>query len=136
MLSDVDKSKMSATINVHPLTRGDIKMFKKMLFFLAILATSVCVPTEAGAPNYYPALLCVSCGFGNKIQNCVKCDKWTGSNYYNARICTNCGFGSKRQNCVKCGKWVGSARYEARLCTTCGFGHKDEYCVKCGKWTR
>ncbi|MBP5622561.1 MAG: hypothetical protein J6X44_11165 [Thermoguttaceae bacterium] len=110
-------------------------MFKKLILIIAVLALFACVPIEAAAPNYYPARLCNSCGFGSKRQNCVKCDKWTGTTHYNARLCNSCGFGTKNQNCVKCGKWIGSSNYyEAWLCNSCGFGHKDENCVKCGKW--
>ena len=53
------------------------------------------------------AMLCSSCGFGSKKDNCVLCGKWIGGSGVPACICGNCGFGSKKDNCVKCGKWRG-----------------------------
>jgi len=51
-----------------------------------------------------PAMICSNCAFGNKKDNCAKCDKWMGSQKKDAYICNNCGFGSKKTNCIKCGK--------------------------------
>ncbi|HWY38052.1 MAG TPA: hypothetical protein VNY73_05805 [Bacteroidia bacterium] len=80
------------------------------------------------------AQLCGNCGFGNKKDNCVKCDKWVASSGVKAQLCNDCGFGNKKDNCVKCGKWVASSTVPAQLCGSCGFGNKKDNCVKCGKW--
>ena len=80
------------------------------------------------------ARLCSDCGFGSRVDNCVKCGKWVGSANIQARLCGDCGFGSKAENCAKCGKWCGSTTVYAKLCGDCGFGSKAENCVKCGKW--
>ena len=53
------------------------------------------------------AMLCSSCGFGSKKDNCILCGRWIGGSGVPACICGNCGFGSKKDNCVKCGKWRG-----------------------------
>ena len=52
------------------------------------------------------AILCGGCSFGNKKDNCAKCDKWMGGNKTLAHVCNSCGFGNKKSNCVKCGKWA------------------------------
>ncbi len=50
------------------------------------------------------AVLCNSCGFGNKADDCVKCGKNNAK--IMAQLCNSCGFGSKDDKCVKCGKHV------------------------------
>ena len=80
------------------------------------------------------AQLCSDCGFGNKKDNCAKCDKWIASSKVKAQLCNDCGFGNKKDNCVKCGKWVASNGVQAMLCSDCGFGNKKDNCVKCNKW--
>ncbi|MDO4583037.1 MAG: hypothetical protein Q4D62_02935 [Planctomycetia bacterium] len=82
----------------------------------------------------YPAMLCNSCGFGNRGKDCVKCGKWTGGQGVPAMLCHSCGFGNKNKNCVSCGKWIGSNGVRALLCSSCGFGTKKDHCVSCGKW--
>ena len=56
--------------------------------------------------NKTQAILCGSCSFGNKKDNCAKCDKWMGGNKTLAHVCNSCGFGNKKSNCVKCDKWA------------------------------
>ena len=80
------------------------------------------------------AMLCSSCGFGSKKDNCVICGKWMGSTRIPAYLCSSCGFGSKKDNCVLCGKWIGGSGVPACICGSCGFGSKKDNCVKCGKW--
>ncbi|MEK6646708.1 MAG: hypothetical protein AABY84_08550 [Candidatus Firestonebacteria bacterium] len=75
------------------------------------------------------ALLCNSCGFGNKAEECVKCGQPFAS--ITAKLCDNCGFGNKANECVKCSQPFASTL--AKLCNTCGFG-KENYCVKCGQY--
>lgn len=82
----------------------------------------------------YPAMLCSTCGFGNRKNNCAQCGKWTGGSAIPAILCSSCGFGTKKNNCVGCGKWIGSGGVRAVLCTSCGFGSKKDNCVSCGKW--
>jgi ribosomal protein L37E len=80
------------------------------------------------------AKLCSDCGFGNKKDNCAKCNKWIASTKIEAQLCNDCGFGNKKDNCCKCGKWVASNGVQAMLCNDCGFGNKKDNCVKCNKW--
>ena len=49
-----------------------------------------------------PALLCNSCGFGSKMDDCIKC----GKNFAKIMVFlyNSCGFGSKAKKCIKCGK--------------------------------
>ena len=80
------------------------------------------------------AQLCGDCGFGNKKDNCVKCNKWVASSGSQAFLCGDCGFGNKKDNCVKCNKCVGSSGVKAQLCGDCSFGNKKDNCSKCNKW--
>ena len=80
------------------------------------------------------AQLCSDCGFGNKKDNCAKCNKWIASSKVKAYLCNDCGFGNKKDNCCKCDKWVASNGVQAMLCGDCGFGNKKDNCVKCNKW--
>ncbi len=82
----------------------------------------------------YPANLCNNCGFGNKKDNCCKCNNWMGNNKIPARLCADCGFGNKKDNCCKCNNWMGGTQIPANLCSNCGFGNKKDNCCKCGKW--
>lgn len=80
------------------------------------------------------AMLCNSCAFGNKKDNCAKCGKWMASSRTPAYLCSSCGFGNKKNDCVKCGKWIGSGGHPASICSSCAFGNGKTNCVKCGKW--
>ena len=80
------------------------------------------------------AMLCSSCGFGSKKDNCVLCGKWVANNGVRASLCGSCAFGSKKDDCIRCGKWIGSGGIPASICSSCGFGSKKDNCVRCGKW--
>jgi hypothetical protein len=107
---------------------------RKFLVGLAALPAALLVSRRAEA-THYQGMLCNSCGFGNKKDNCAKCGKWMGGGRrYPARLCSDHGFGNKASNCVVCGKWIGSNRQIAQIGDCCGFGNKKDNCVICGKW--
>jgi hypothetical protein len=109
---------------------------RKMLMGLIALpaGAAVLLRSPLAHATHYQAMLCGSCSFGNKKDNCVHCGKWMGSTKYPARLCSDHGFGNKKDNCASCGKWIGSTRELAYVGNCCGFGNKKENCVICGKW--
>ena len=110
-----------------------------LAFLLCISLFSFSDPNHKGKTKNHTcagvkAQLCGDCGFGNKKENCAKCNKWIGSTKVMAYLCNDCGFGNKKDNCCKCGKWIASNGVQAMLCGDCGFGSKKDNCVKCNKW--
>lgn len=108
-----------------------------------VLAVAICfclfsfsgtMPPHKTIRKGVKAQLCQDCGFGNKKDNCAKCNKWMGNTKITAQLCSDCGSGNKKDNCCKCGKWVASNGVPANLCNDCGFGNKKDNCVKCNKW--
>ena len=107
---------------------------RKLLVGLVALPAGMMLFPRLARATHYQAMLCNTCGFGSKKDNCAKCGKWMSSTKLPARLCSNHGFGSKKDNCAVCGKWIGSNRQMAFIGNCCGFGAKKDNCVICGAW--
>lgn len=107
---------------------------RTLLRLLPLLPFAGLFTAEEAHATHYAALLCRNCGFGNKGNNCVRCNRWVANRGVPARLCSTHGFGAKGNNCVRCNRWVGNNRQVAYLCGNCGFGNKKTNCAICGRW--